>query len=191
MVAEAIDPMDSIFAHEGPWTEDEYLALPAPTGQRTELIDGELVMSPVGDASHQNLGQRLWRELDRELPDEYVPFHEANVRLSSGRIVIPDVVVTTDQSDWLVVDAAEVVMVSEVVSPSSLSIDRILKPTLFAEAGIPWYLRIEREAELMLILQRRKGGGYVEHASVAAGQRLDLPDLGCSIDVDALLRRRG
>jgi hypothetical protein len=32
------------YAHSGPWTEEEFLALPVDT--RLELVDGTLVMSP-------------------------------------------------------------------------------------------------------------------------------------------------
>ncbi|MGV9215875.1 Uma2 family endonuclease [Micromonospora sp. RB23] len=37
----------------------------------------------------------------------------------------------------------EVVVAIEIVSPSTRSIDRVLKPALYAQAGIPYYWRIE------------------------------------------------
>ena len=37
----------------------------------------------------------------------------------------------------------EVVLAIEIVSPTSLSMDRITEPALFAAAGIPYYWRIE------------------------------------------------
>jgi Uma2 family endonuclease len=191
MTAEAIDPMDPILAHRGPWTEDDYLALPDHEGQRIELVDGDLIVSGVGDLQHQELGFRLCRELDRQLPDEFAPFHEANVRLETGRILIPDVVVTTNLGNTQILDAADVVLVGEVVSPSSRSMDRILKPELLAEAGITWYLRVERDRRLELFLHHGERSSYRVHSRAGVGEWLELPELGCEIEVDALLRRRG
>jgi Uma2 family endonuclease len=51
-------------------------------------------------------------------------------------------------ADAVAADAVELApnsvrMAVEVVSPSSLSDDRVKKPKLYAEAGIPFYVRIE------------------------------------------------
>jgi Uma2 family endonuclease len=35
--------------------------------------------------------------------------------------------------------------VVEIVSPSSVTMDRVTKPAVYAEAGIPVYLRVELE----------------------------------------------
>jgi hypothetical protein len=51
-------------------------------------------------------------------------------------------------------------------------------------------LLVEREPTLELTLLRHQGMGYAKHASAAKGDVLDLPELECSIEVDALLRRR-
>jgi hypothetical protein len=50
------------YAHSGPWTEEEFLALPVDT--RLELVDGALVMSPSGANAHQRLATRIWGALD-------------------------------------------------------------------------------------------------------------------------------
>jgi Uma2 family endonuclease len=184
-----LDCVDPIRAHDGPWTEEDYLALGEGQTQRIELIDGELIVSPVGNNRHQKIGERLSRELERVPPQDIDALHEANVRLRLGRIVIPDVVVTANQGEWLVVDAAEVLLVAEVVSPTSGPRDRVLKPSLCAEAGIPWYLLVERYPKLELTLFRRRRTTYAKHATVGEGDVLDLPDLGCSVEIDALLRR--
>jgi len=69
-----------------------------------------------------------------------------NVRLATGRILIPDLVVVRGISEGVVTDAADVALVAEIVSPSTGSQDRLLKPALYASAGIPCYLRIDQRS---------------------------------------------
>jgi Uma2 family endonuclease len=172
------------------WTEQEFLALPIDDTERVELMDWKLHVSPLGDNEHQRFGQRLAREFERLLPDHIDAYHEANVRLGPGRIVIPDGVVTVKLDKWLVVEASDVLLVAEVVSPSGVKRDKVAKPELCATAKIPWYLLVEREPKLKLTLLRLQDGAYAEHATAGEGEVLDLPDLDCSIEVDALLRKR-
>lgn len=174
----------------GPWTERDYLAMPDAEGLRVELIDGVLIVLSQPDGRHQNLGTNLTRELKRLLPDDVDALPAINLRLGPDRIVGPDVVVTRDLSEPKVYDAADVLLVAEIVSPSSRRRDRVEKPSLYAEAKIPWYLLIERDPELELTLLRRRGLAYTKHSTAAEGDLLDLPDLSCSLEVDALLRRR-
>lgn len=173
----------------GPWTEQDYLAMPDAEGLRVELVDGMLIVLSQPDVQHQKVSGRLWREFERLLPDDLVAVIAPNVRLGPDRIVGPDVVVTRDLSESKVYDAAGVALVAEIVSPSSRRRDRVDKPSLYAEAEIPWYLLVERDPKLELTLLRRRGVAYTKHATAGEGDVLDLPDL-CSIEVDALLRRR-
>lgn len=190
MTAEPVEHGNAMLAHRGPWSEADYLALPEQQAQRVELIDGELLVTPHGDARHQNLGFRLCREFERQLPDHIVAIHEANVRLRTGRLVIPDVVVATDLSEPLIFSATDIALTAEIVSPWGQARDRILKPAMNAESGIGWYLLVERDPALELILHRLDGGGYVEDQRAFEGERIEIADLGVTIEVDALLRRR-
>jgi Uma2 family endonuclease len=58
-----------------------------------------------------------------------------------------------------VLDAADVAMVVEIVSPGSVAADRAIKPRLYAEAGIPHYVRVEL-AGPTAILGRLAGERY-------------------------------
>lgn len=194
MSAEPIDETskDSILRHRGQWTESDYFGLPTDSPQRTELLDGSLLVSPLADTQHQEIAFRLTRELDLALPDGFAMFAGANVRLEIGRIVIPDVVVTHSGERPLALDSGKVLLVAEVVSQSSKMMDRLVKPKLYAEAGIPWYLRVERHDGLELTLYRRRDEESCEvYAKAGNGETLPLPAFDCSIEVDALTRRRG
>jgi hypothetical protein len=58
---------------------------------------------------------------------------------------------------------------------------------LYAEAGIPWYFRVERAPDLTFVLYRQHEGKYREHAS---GDTVEIADLGVTLSTDALRRRR-
>lgn len=174
----------------GPWTETDYLSMPDAEGFRVELIDGVLIVLSQPDGRHQSLGANLTRELRRLLPDHIDALPAVNLRLGPDRIVGPDVLVTRDLTEPKVYDATSALLVAEIVSPSSRRRDRVDKPSLYAEAKIPWYLLVEREPKLELTLLRRRGMAFTKHATAGEGDVLDLPHLDCSLEVDALLRRR-
>lgn len=71
------------------------------------------------------------------------------VRLRNNTVFIPDVVVAERQAALAnrsgILDASVVRLVVEIVSPGSGTMDRLTKPALFAEAGIPSYWRVEPE----------------------------------------------
>lgn len=135
--------VSEIELHQGPWTEADYLALPEDN-RRIELLDGGLLMSPSASVPHQRLSSRLWLTLERARPDGMEVLEAVNVRLGTGRILIPDLAIVRHSGvDRVVLEAAEVAMAIEIVSPGSVAVDRAIKPRLYAEAGIPHYVRIE------------------------------------------------
>lgn len=132
------------------WTVDDLDALPAD-GVRRELIDGALHVSPSPTSIHQVIAMRLGVAFEQTCPEHLFVSQANDVELSSRRLFIPDVLVTTFAAAQRRAGsfmADEVLLAVEIVSPGSQSIDRVLKPALYAKAGIPNYWLIETDGEI-------------------------------------------
>ena len=173
-----------VLDHVGPWTERDYLALPADR-RRIELLDGSLLVSPSAGYRHQRLSSQLWLALSVAAPTGLEVLEAINVRVGPGQILIPDLVVlNTPGAEGTVADPADVLLVVEITSPGNAVMDRAIKPPLYAAAGIPHYLRIELGAEgpAAEVFELRRGC-YDSVRRVAPGVRLRL-DQPLQVDVD-------
>lgn len=173
-----------VLEHVGPWTEQDYLALPAD-GRRIELLDGSLLVSPSAGYRHQRLSFHLCYALAVAAPEGFEVLEAINVRIAPGRILIPDLaVVSTPGVERTVVDPADVALVVEITSPGNAVVDRAIKPELYAQAGIPHYLLIELGASPpTAVLFGLCRGRYAPMRRVGPGKRLRLDD-PFTVDVD-------
>jgi Uma2 family endonuclease len=178
--------------HDGPWTEEAYLALPHG-GPKIELAEGRLIVSPSARKAHQALMRRLANLMEAMAPENVDVEVELNVRVGPEKILIPDVVATYEQGDDVLVhDPEQVLLVAEVLSPCNSGREWVFKNHLYAKAGLPWYLLVEvgENRDPVLILQRLDEAHYVEVARAACGESLRLPDPFGLIDPADLLKRR-
>jgi hypothetical protein len=78
-----------------------------------------------------------------------------------------------------------VLAVVEVVSPSTVSIDRAVKPVMYAEAGIPVYWRVELQGTPKAVVGSLSRGRYVTRTTLVAGTpgRITRP---CAVELDPL-----
>ncbi|MFD5558145.1 Uma2 family endonuclease [Streptomyces sp. NPDC127068] len=168
--------------HHGPWTVDDVLALPEDRSVRYELLGESLVMSPAPGVRHQRASYRLHVALDAaaQAADAPVEVLEAiNVILPSG-LVVPDIVVAdagATVEDTVSIDAEAIQLIIELVSPGNRTMDRKIKPLLYAEAGIPHYWRLEFTPAPRLIVSELETGRYVEKTIALPGTvtRIETP----------------
>ncbi len=129
------------------WTYAEYARLP-DDGNRYEVIDGEVCVTPALGIPHQRVAARLFILLD-----EYVRRHrlgemlwDVDVLFVSGQFLRPDMVFVApdaELSDRGVESAPALVV--EVLSPHSKRIDRIKKPPRYRDFGVPEYWVVDVE----------------------------------------------
>ncbi|MEV6341940.1 Uma2 family endonuclease [Actinoplanes sp. NPDC051851] len=184
----------ALLEHPGLWSEEQYFAL-GETLNRIELIDGGLWASPVPNKPHQDISFLLMVGIRPAARTAGLRAYEAaNVRLGTDRIVIPDLVVADTDPKGGVIEAAEVALICEIVSPSNAANDRLLKMQFYAAARIDWYLLVEPDLadfeSVTLRLFRLEDQHYVEHVTVPFGDTLTLDTpFHCEIDTRDLLDR--
>ncbi len=125
------------------WSAEMVRALPED-GNRYEVVYGELLVTPAPRPWHEVLVARLMLELGTYLRREPVGIvlgSRADISWSPDTLVQPDVfVVPLAQArtlDWT--RYQDLLLVAEVLSPSTARSDRFVKRRRYQEAGVPLY----------------------------------------------------
>jgi Uma2 family endonuclease len=137
------------------WTADMVRRLPED-GNRYEVVYGELLVTPAPRLWHQQLVGRLYVALATYLetsPVGVVLASPADISWGQDVLVQPDVFVAPVEQartlDWAAI--RDLLLVVEVLSPSSPRQDRFIKRRRYQEAGVPLYWIVdgdEREVEV-------------------------------------------
>ncbi|SDJ22041.1 Endonuclease, Uma2 family (restriction endonuclease fold) [Nonomuraea maritima] len=146
-------------------------------GNRYELFNGSLVVSPAPTPLHQRAISRLLLILERAAPPGLECLTTVNVRQSPTDFYIPDLVVVSEAvSDAvdLMFAPSDLLLAVEVVSPSTRVHDRATKKAAYAAAGIPLYWRVELDEGPALYIYRLDGESYPEPEVHKAGTAVTL-----------------
>jgi len=137
------------------WTAEMVRALPDDSN-RYEVAYGELLVTPSPRLWHEVLVTRLLGQVQEYLRLEPVGIvfgSRADISWADDVLVQPDVFVATVAQvrtlDWSAV--RELLLVAEVLSPSSLRVDRFVKRCCYQEVGVLFYWIVdgdERQVEV-------------------------------------------
>ncbi|MPZ81215.1 MAG: Uma2 family endonuclease [Actinophytocola sp.] len=153
-------------AHGRPFTVDDLEAMP-DDGNRYELLDGMLIVSPAPGRRHQKVAYRLYNVLEQACPDEFdvlgAPF---SVRPSRTTELQPDVLVGRDEdfTDKLLPVAP--VLAVEIFSPSSVLNDLNNKKAAYQRLGVLSYWAIDPEDPTLTVFELDDAGVYQQVAEV-------------------------
>ncbi|WP_432047488.1 Uma2 family endonuclease [Streptomyces asiaticus] len=181
--------------HVGPWTVEDVLALPQhPARARYELVDGVLSISPAPGLAHQIVSSALRGQIDAASTRSGARFLTVGAVMvtDDSRLFVPDIVVadrTAISRGMLAAPLEAILLLGEIVSPSSQSIDRILKPALYAQAKVPAYWRVELEPDVCVVVHELEGATYREVATVTDRESVQVAgEFTLDLDVAALGR---
>ncbi|OLR90221.1 hypothetical protein BJP25_04500 [Actinokineospora bangkokensis] len=189
-------------AQDGPephlLTIEEYAALGETERGYTELQEGCLLMSPSPSRAHMRVSARLHHQVEAQLPPELDISLEVDIDL---RLSAPGEPSTSRRPDLIVYDraaadradregtmlrAADVVLVVEVVSPTSRRMDRLIKPIDYAQAGIPDYWVVDPADGVSLIAHRLTDEGRYTAEQPTTGVFEAVRPFPVKVDLDAL-----
>ncbi|WP_232662020.1 Uma2 family endonuclease [Pseudonocardia sp. TRM90224] len=189
-----------VFSHIGPWTEDDFLGLgekDVPADGRVELIEGALLIGPATAEHRGGVVRKVRDVLERALPSGLRVLGPVPLRVGTDCVLVPDLVVTraaaegdgteaADDTTSAVIDAADTLMVVEIIGREHGAADRTFKPQLYARSRIPYSVLIDHDGPFgvanMII-----GGRYHEYARAAAGETLLLEEpFRLEVDLDAV-----
>ena len=154
-------------AHGRPFTVDDLEAMP-DDGNRYELIDGTLLVSPAPGRRHQTVVGELFVALNAACPPDMqalmAPFA---VRPSLTTELQPDVLVGRDEDFTEKLLPVAPVLAVEVFSPSSVLSDLNYKKAAYQRFGVQNYWVIDPEEPSLTVFELDEMGIYCKIAQVS------------------------
>ncbi|MFE0181700.1 Uma2 family endonuclease [Streptomyces olivaceus] len=161
-----------------------FAELDAPMGFRAELIEGELILTPPPDGTHEHCISRVVSQvLRRSRVDMQISGHKGltlkNADCRPLDHVIPDCTFVPRKlrlfrgaPPWMPCEGVSLVL--EVTSPGPRT-DREIKHRCYARGALPLYLLVDREASAITLFSDPESDVYRRHRTVALGEPLALP----------------
>jgi Uma2 family endonuclease len=180
-------------------TVAEYLEIGELDSGYSELVEGNLLLSPSCFMDHNHAAVELAYQLHDQLPSGYevLLFLDVDLRLAlidgPGTVRRPDLIVVSSdvrrrqRSAGGVVVASDLLTVVEILSPGSRRTDNVLKRSEYADAGIPHYWILDVTEPVSLLACHLAGEfGYSDSGAVTGTFSTEAP-FPLTIDLDALL----
>ena len=158
----------------GEWRIDDLAHLPED-GNRYELLNGHLIVSPAPIPLHQRAVRMILGLLDRACPPDLEVFDAPiDYQIGSDTSLQPDLVVMRRADVNLLKPLCKpALLIVEVISKGSRKDDLKDKPPAYARSGAEHYWTFD-PLKLHFVARRRNGDGYVEVAEASGEQRIRL-----------------
>ncbi|HQV20771.1 MAG TPA: Uma2 family endonuclease [Gordonia sp. (in: high G+C Gram-positive bacteria)] len=158
----------------------DWRALGEETGVRSELQEGVRIVTPRPAKRHIRAVHRLWNALESAAGEDYEVLGEIDIVIDAhtpATVRVPDLVVCAATApDHL--DAAHVLLAVEVISPGTRRIDRVMKRSEYADAGITHYWIVDldgpRLSELTLTDGQYTGSEHIGEFTTTVPFAFDL-----------------
>ena len=136
-------------------------------GNRYEILDGALVMTPAPSRSHQRALLRLSMLLDEPARARGLEVFPAPFawRIGPGQVPEPDVIVVAREATTERAVEGAPVLVVEVLSPTGQRRELDWKRRIYAQGGASWYWIVDPGVPSLTVL-RLVGDAYEEGARV-------------------------
>lgn len=153
--------------------EAKDLSFEPDDGLRRELHDGVIHVVPPPSDNHGWESRISDRALTAEAPDDVYILQNVGVHVGLRRLYVPDLTVVHRDTPYhdFAYDPGGVLLVAEIVSPSSVTLDRVAKPAVYAEQGIPYFWRIDDGPRLQAYRLDPATGSYVLDLELGRGER--------------------
>ncbi|MCA2215190.1 Uma2 family endonuclease [Jidongwangia harbinensis] len=173
MAAPARKPsFDNLGTVSQPWTAQLALdLLPERDGPRIEVIRGSVIVTPHAGYDHQDIEIELcYRLKQAALPAGLWVYAEVNV-VSGDDLFIPDLaVLRRSGGGHKTMPITDAVLLGEIVSSGNRRKDLVDRPREYAEAGVPYFLRVDARNRVPgLVLHELVDGAYRPVVATAAG----------------------
>ena len=163
----------------------------APADARYELLDGDLIMVPAPDLTHQRVQSRLGRRLAQFIEERALGeffFAPCDVVLTDTDVVQPDLLFVSRDREHLLSGGDNVRgapdLVVEILSPATAERDRGCKRALYERHGVAEYWLVD-PAGATVSIHRRRGGALTLTHTFGRGETLHSPLLaGLKVDLD-------
>lgn len=174
-----------------PWTQDEFFAWAQNQALRYEFDGIKPVAMTGGSGGHSRVIRGLHRALNSRLDGQSCePLGpDAGVQTVGKTVRYPDALVTFAKFDNAAYLVPGVVIVFEVISPSSGETDRVIKVQEYAAVPtVRRYVIVESSGIGITVLERRQGDEPWIISSLANDDLLRMPEIGIEIPVAEIYR---
>ena len=169
-------------------TAKDFAELPE-TNLPTELIDGELIVSPAPIPEHQNISVELIILLRGLIPNGKLYHAPIDVYFDEANSVQPDIVWVAENSQCFIGDKrleGGPDLVIEILSPSTARRDKNKKFLLYQKHGVREYWLVDPQAQYIEVW-RLEDGKFVPKGVFGPGDAFVVPVLDDkSVDVGTI-----